>query len=600
MSDPFEYQFGSDFGFSDTDPYRITSPFTESEFSRSGRDIEDLYFPSSDVCDINDTRILSENNVSPTLVKDMTAFFDANENGLLDPGERTLFTYKIKVFVSKDASYLEKAFEACEPLDNEVCFFLEDNSTDIFSARTALIKIGSDFRDDLRKRQTIAKIESRNENYYDYVIIGDEMEGYERIDFTSEELSELIQTGSISNTSMTLLIGLYQLLNIQNIVLAPAYSLIGTGLLWITEKAREYITFHSESWDPEASGSGENFRPILFSFQSDGLELGTRLLEKAVRQIKHGIDQKERRLRSRIGTIMNPGIPGFKLSPSLKSFLETCLHYAGQFKELIFAGIDKIVEVFSYLGQKWLNALNAFYCGLWNSVVEIVLGLIDMIGYIFKGLGFVGESMSNAQTLVPKLLERVDEFIQMVQEVNLFDTVSGIFSKLIEKVSSLNLSALTGMISIEKVGYFMGNVAGFIVELVIDAFISGGTKGVVDLFKKFGTIGKDVMETILAKMGRIFGAVGEFSVDTAFKFVEYVIDLLRKGKDAVLSWIDELFVVIEKAVKLGDEIIERILDLIDLSRSQLDTLRRAGFDFVSFAEEGAEFQCRLCKIVDPT
>ncbi|MCA6436150.1 MAG: hypothetical protein IM600_03855 [Bacteroidetes bacterium] len=580
---------------SDFDLNRRTSVFTESPFLMNADNLEDAFYPSANTLTTGSTKIISENNVSPQLVLDMTAFWDGNSDNKLGTNERTLFTYKIKIFISRDASYLKQAFDKYTADASDVCFFLEDNSTDIFSDRTAYIKTGKLFQTNLKDRSTIAMIETKSDFFGRYKSYTNNGETY-TLNFSETEITELINTGKISNPAMSVVIGLYQLLNLQNIILAPVYSILSQGLLWITATARKYIEFEDKNWDPQAVESGSTFVPFFFTLVIGVKDAGAETIKAVIEAIKKGIDAKEATLKANLSTILNPTTKDYESPDSMSEFVKKCLDYISQFKNLLYNGIDAVVNTFIFLGDKWLNAINAFYCGLWNSVVEMFLGLIDIVGYVFWALTKVGEAVADAQNLIPQMLEVLDEFVQMMLQTDIMDTIVSVINKLTEKVLSINLYSLTNEVSIERVAYFVGNIAGFIVELIIDAFISGGTKGVVDLFKKFGAAGKNILETVMAKATKLFGAAGNLSFETISKCIQFFIDLLKKGKEEVLKWIDDFFALLEDAAKLGKEIIQKIKEIFEFTSEQIDQLKKTGLDFVTYTDEAGKVDCGLCRI----
>lgn len=558
--------------------------------------IEDGYFPSADSTEISQTKVIYENNVSPQFVQDMVAFWDSNSNGILETGEGQLFTYKIKIFISREASYLKEAFDKFNADPSDVCFFLEDNSTDIFSDRTAYIKIGTLFQSNLKDRKTIALIETKSDFFGRYKSSDINGESY-TLDFSEKEITELIQTGKISNPAMSVVIGLYQLLNLQNIILAPVYSILSDGLLWITATAREYIEFKDKHWDPEASDSGgANFKPVLFSTLSNLQELGIEAVNDVTGAIKKGIDEQEATLKAKLSILLNPAVKDYVGPDSLNQFVEKCLNYISELKANLYNGIDTIVSVFAYIGEKWLNALNAFYCGLWNAIVEIFLGLIDLVAYVFLALAKIGEAAANAQSLVPQMLELLDEFVQMILKTDIINIIFSALEKIMEKVLSFNLYSLTNSVSIERVAYFLGNIAGFIVELIIGAFVSGGTKSVVDLFKKFGTVGEDILQVIMTNAKKLFGSGTGISIESITRCIQFFIDLVGKGKEEVLKWIDEFFELLEMAAKLGNDILKKIEDIFNFTAEQIEQLKKTGLDFVTYVDDAAETVCSLCRI----
>lgn len=583
------------------DLYRTTSPFTEGPFLMDSDDIKDGFFPSADSNEQGQAAIVSENNVTPQFVQEMTAFWDNNANGILESDEKTAFTYNVKIFISKDASYLKQAFEKLESADTDVCFFLEDNSTDILSDRAAYVKIGSAFQSSLRDKKIISIIETKSEFFNRYQSSTFNGETF-TLDFTAPEIAELIQTGQIINPGMTVIIALYKALNFQTILLTPVYSILYEGLNWITEKARAYLEFQDHQWDPEAQKGGvpnENFQPAIISFFGNISDISEQSADKTVQAIKNMIDNQEQELRSKINTLLNPPVPDFAWPESLNKFVQSAIDSISKLKEYLYQSIDGVVNFMLYIGEKWLNAVNAFYCGIWNSVVEIFVGFIDMIKYVFLLLSSIGEAVSNAQTLVPEMLETIDEFIQLLTSGNFFDTLIAAIKKIAEKIPSINLWSLTNSISIERAAYFLGNIGGFIVELILEAFYSGGTKDVITLINKFGTVGSNISEAFYTAIKGFVKSPTGFTAEKITACTRFIINLLKQGKQKVLQWIDDFWNLLVQAAKLGEDILARIREIFSYTEEQVENLRKYGLDFVKFIDEAAGAECSLCRILSP-
>lgn len=579
--------------------YRTTSPFTEGPFSMNSNNLQDGFFSSADVRNTNAAAIIYENNVNPQFIQEMTAFWDSDANGILENTETLLFTYNIKIFISKDASYLKQAFEKLAPEKNDVCFFLEDNSTDILSERAAYIKIGSDFQSNLRDKEIISIIETKSEFFGRYQ--NSDFNGQTfSLDFTELEIAELIQTGQITNPKMSVIIALYQALNIQTIILTPVYSILYKGLNWVTQTARDYLEFKDFQWDPEAQKDdkpNENFQPELIFFFGDISEISEQNATAIVTAIKGLIDEQERTVRARMEILMNPAVSKFIWPEALNTFAQKTLEAISIMKQYLYQGIEGVVNAMLYIGEKWLNAVNAFYCGLWNSVVEIFVGIIDMIKYVFYALSEIGEAINNAQKLVPEMLEIADEFIQLIISGNFLDTITAAVKKIAEKIPTINLWSLTQSISVERVAYFIGNIGGFIVEMILEACYSGGLKNAESLFHKFGTVGSSIKNAFEAAIKGFVKSPTGFVIETITQYILFLIDILKQGKDKVLQWIDDFWNLLVDAAKLGKELIERIKELFGYTDEQISIFRDYGLEFVKLVDDGLTKECYICRIL---
>ncbi|MCB9810830.1 MAG: hypothetical protein H6779_00985 [Candidatus Nomurabacteria bacterium] len=568
---------------------RYTSPLADSPFSLGSDDIKQYYFGSAESEEVSGVELVAETNVSTPLVKEFWAFMDRDGNKTLDPGE---YQYKVWVFVSRDAGYLKEAFTAAEPLSNEICLFLEDNSKDLFSGRTAYIAVGDDFKNELEGlREKAARFDGEQMEIISLINQNDQ--GYS-LDFTGAEISELIRTGRIEDPSMEFLATFLMILNWQTVLLSGAYSLVGDGILAVTEFLRDKVKFKEKHWDSSKAG----YSPILTHYSNLAVNsfesLSEDLIEDISRTIRAEIDSRKRDLESYVRTAMSKSYAAVLVqSEDITYILDSVFAKVDIFAAELTAKVEAAVGALADVGEQVISAINAYFCGLWNALVEAVLGLIDLLGWIFVALGAAGEAIKNAATVIPEALEILDEMVQTVLSAD----ISGIFSEaidtIVEEVSSFNLSALTADITLDKVAYMVGAIVGFIVELVVGLISSGGMSSVSSLLTKMGKIGEDVLAFLKASINTVLGGITKFSIETILPIIRKIISVLRGGRAAIRTAIREIFLVIEKAATLGMEYIAEVAGKIGTTSSKLKSwLDDIGMALVKTAEDG----CAICKI----
>ncbi len=580
------------------EPYRSPSAFMESPFSNTATQTQETFFFNADTTSLGGVDIVTETNVSAFYVEDVTDLIDPGMSSLYGADQTPDMPYTTKVFVSRDDSYLRKAFDKTEPLPNEVCLFLEDNSRDFFSDGSAYVKIGVDFRDDLSKRKDIADVIGAGVNQFEFTNEGNEQNL--QIQFTDQQINELIRTGEIVNATRSTLIGIFQAVNFGTVILTPVYKFLGEGVLTVTKGLRDYVKFKDHHWDPQAKATsadaGTGFEPVLFPYSQDVLTAletgGEAAIDEVARLIDQGLRANLRATQSQWAALSQ--LPGgsYVIPEGISSFLDQSYQMIEDLVERLLSGTRDFVQFYLNVGSKWLNALNAFYCGLWNAIVEAVLGIVDLVGYLFKGLGLVGEGANSAQTLLPRALETIDELIQTAFETDFVTLLANAYEAVKAQLSKLNPMALAGMISVEKVAYFIGGFVGFIAEIVAGMIYSGGLASVGSAMKKFGNIGTDVFAVVTAGTRRLVGEAASFSLASILSIIEKLLDLLRKGKDEVVRLIDAVFDAIRNGAKLADDVLQEIKRVFHLTDEELRILDDAGMAFTSYSNK----TCTLCKL----
>jgi hypothetical protein len=580
---------------------RATSPLVESPFQISAEDVQELFFASAETVAAGGMDIVAENNVSPTLVRQMFAFLDKNANKLYDADEKILFHYTVKIFVSRDDSYLRQAFEKTLPQQNEVCIFLEDNSTDFLSDRSAYIKIGSDFQHDLIRRTHIADIEGKRLQYVD--LMGSTPEFDYQLDFTEEQIEELIKTGQIKNHAQEFLLGLVQTLNMGNILLAPLCSALGNGILWITQNTREYIKFNEHHWNPEAKqgSEGSSFTPFLFSpiinQVKDLASLGEQIVGKVSETLRHTLRDKLNEFHLQLDNLKKPSLGGYMFPAGMTIFLDDALKMIDTVVENLIGTCEATVMLFVNLGERWLNALNAFYCGLWNALIEAVLGPVDMVAYFFVILGLADDAVG-AQQRIPEALELIDEAIQTILKADVPGILATCASAIGEAIGNFNLWSLTATITLEKVAYFVGGLVGWVVEIVIGWFWSGGIDGVRATLVKFGKAGEAVFESFLGGVKKLLGSTVDFTVQSMTTLVRKIIALLKQGKTEIKALIQSAFKTLEKAAVLADDVVRQIIRELRLTDEEVKWIDELGLNFVK-TKDSVSNLCLISTLSSP-
>ncbi|HYF30361.1 MAG TPA: hypothetical protein VD993_04525 [Chitinophagaceae bacterium] len=579
----------------DMPEYRMTSEFAESPFQTSAGETQECFFGSADTYTVNGVEIIAENNVSPTIIDEISSYQQSNVSLLYDMGESPVSPYAVKVFVSKDNSYLQQAFEKTEPLPHEVCLFLEDNSTDIFSDGAAYAKVGEQFRDDLAMRRQIAETEGGNITQFTF--LNDNNEDDLNINFTEEQLKELIETGEITNLTRQAFISIFQVVNFGTLILTPIYQLLGDGIIWMTEGIRYYIKFQDYHWDPAAEQpEGGAFEPILCPFANELMAAEGFIGEAVADTIADGLVAAFREWKAEFESnwALYSTISGaYPVPAHITDFLARAEENILYLADKIEMSVNTMVKVFIYIGENCINAFNAFYCGLWNSLVEAVLGIVDLVGYIFKGLAMAGDAVNNAQTLVPQALEMLDELWQALMRTELIDVINAAIDAVLKQLSNINIMTMVNAISVERTAYFLGGFIGFIVEIAAGMVYSGGLASINTVVQKianFGKIGSEVLTFIQSAVGRTFGAASAFSLEYIMAIARKIIELLRMGKDEVVKFIDDVFEVMRRAAQLTDEVIDEIMKKFDITPTDKQLIDELGLVFTNYAEE----TCSIC------
>lgn len=587
---------------------QFDSGFKDAPFSRNATEIAELYFPGAYAEQVGNFTIVAGTEGSQVVIQELRIFEDGNNNTVYDPGEVVYENYNLFIFVSKDTAELQQAFDNFKPASNDVCIFLEDNSTDIFSGTTAWIRqsksnviVGANVRDELAKwfsgsgDATFAEFRQ---------LVG----GFGYIDFSQDEMTTLINEGEVRDAGMSLFLTIFQMFNGLNILAAPLYTEIGKLLSETTTFLRDNLKFKDYHWDPNAkipTGKDQemvantNFRPVLLPFSHEVVD-GLVLLEDfgvkmVTAQLREELMKKRQSIQGRLSSLKNFGAAaGIVIPQTIQDYVT---QGADRVNDLLLRMIDnceRSVPLYASFSKTWLNAVNAFNCGLWDSIIEAVLGIVDLLAAVFKVFGFVSNSIKDAQALVPQTLEVIDELIQASSEIDfssIWDQISNAFFAMLSK---MNLSAFFAGLSVERIAYFMGGLVELIVEIIVDIAYTGGSKAVLDLFKNFGTIGN----TVSVFVTRSVKAAVQISMnawENLLALARKIIEILKKGGQELVRMFESVFEIIIKGGLLADDLVAEICRVFGISLREQKALDEFGMAFVSYAD-GAATCCNVFKV----
>jgi len=519
--------------------------------------------------------------------------------------------FNVYLFYSKDAIKLAEAHECLKAGKQEIVFLIEDNTGDS-SDRYAAVTISGDILND----PNVGRASLKNSNaLYKYI------KGYFP-DLSTDQLEEIITTGRLEYRSAEKIAALLEVANGLT-MLSFMLVLPGSGILInlftknsgpaIASKAIELIAnkinlakFDDYRWNPEAKKIKEdgtedtaynprkNFSPILFpGFENNSgedEESLNDLINKAVKTINLKITEQDNSIRSflKIGKAFNPDNPQ-DISEYIYAKYSTAV---STFKNILeqAANID-----LGGLLQEGVRVVNAFFCGIWNGIVDAVSGIFLMVKYIFDAIAV----MSNIREELPLLLEHFDNIVQAFRAID--------FSKIITHIKS-QITDAKGNFTIPYIpmAYFCGAVYGFIISLIIEIaigiLISGGTLSVAAVVEKLTEIFTSLFRAgtaVVRGVAKGAAKTATFTVKALYKALSDITELLRKGTDEFLKMIDEFFNTIKASAILSSgtflysEIIpiNAFFNVIKLAAKSvwISQLNKIGFQIAKLSDDSYTF-----------
>ncbi|KAB1158921.1 hypothetical protein F7018_07395 [Tenacibaculum aiptasiae] len=457
-------------------------------------------------------------------------------------------------FFTEDGAVLEHAYSQITTIEtNEIVFFLEKNS--LFNPMSVLrIKSGSGIDKDTKLPfSAITKLAQ----LYNVAIGKGEVEKVFKNHFESK-------TSKGDNPLATVF---YEIGGFILEVKAKALKgLLGDPLVLIGNEITKTFKTDVNRWEyyKEDGSVNEKFAPIFPGFKE--------YLNSPKEKENVGVT-----LESKITSLKEELSNAIKSVPNkeFRAFLFNKLAF-------VFKITDALIDLYKSL-KKLITSknlfiyLNAFFIGVYNSLVEAIGGIVSLIGHIINLPAYLLKidkiTFKQSVSLGMEMLENATEaFLKLFSIKNIKTLFNGLISVaklLINAVLNPDtiLSKLADGVNytatkVDQVGYGIGYVIGFIVEEVLTAIATGGAKTVAQALKitfeslaKAVSKGKTAVKIVVKKpsdfihaLSGLFKKLKELDVAKLMdEFLTWIQELIKTTKQLATEKFDDLFNFSEKS-----------------------------------------------------
>jgi len=431
--------------------------------------------------------------------------------------------FDLRLFTSTDGVRLLQQYKEVKVYSNEIVLFLEiDDKTNFFGS-VMRVKVGSDLvnKKGLPFADLIASVQEAG------------------INVKPRKIKKLLNRKIYKSKDSLLKWFFSSLSDILGELTDVVTSGLGDLLYETIPKAIYEIRIKDESWNPTVKGFNALLIPddfeayIAKKLEGDNGE--NSILKEIVNPFFKRVSALEKDAINRL-----EGVKAFLPNKAYRKF-KVALKYL--FKKV--SDIEKLVYNAEYGFFKLiitsLEAANAFLCGLYNSIIDTVIGVFQIVGLVFKGLNEVNDFTQNIgyyTSLAFELVENIIDDILEIDYVELFKQLFFVPLKLAAKI--ISFVATQTALTIQEVYYYIGYIVGFIVETVISILFSGGTLTVSKVLTK------TFKEPVQALLGAFKGAVhaSKTLINKVINAIRYIFKQLKKPKqliDDFLKFIDDLF-----------------------------------------------------------
>ncbi|WP_298417867.1 hypothetical protein [uncultured Kordia sp.] len=491
----------------------------------------------------------------------------------------------IIIMISNDGFKLEQAFDKLHtPLENEIVIFIEnDLGSNLF---------GTVFRARFGNNIQVKKLKKEHYSTLTYLC------KLYNVSVTTKQFEEII-TESFEDRNY------YHVNKVHGVFSRiPEWSmdLTAKGLDKITELIHVNLRSNDiNTWKAHDNMGKENpnFDPFLYGYSEIKKMEATN--EKALKDLtadimlskfNEDISKLELELDNSIDKLQIKQLKS-KARAKLKGVYDSLTQAKIHVKEVTETALNELKHKYilvKVVKNIYLH-LNAYIIGLYNSLVDFVTGIIQLISMLLKGMAayerLKRSFKNNTSQTFSMFFELYENFLEVVY--NLFSlrnitafiawnnkqTLTVIANILYpEKVKNKTKSYLAS-ISVEQYGYAIGYLTGFIISEVLFTLVTGGVSTIQAAtratFKGYYDLLRGIIKAPVTVTKGVI-KVGKFSINLItrlFKNLKKVAKQLPELLKKLDNWIDDL-------LKAANKYIDTAFEKLFPSKAARDKITNAG------------------------
>ncbi len=231
--------------------------------------------------------------------------------------------------------------------------------------------------------------------------------------------------------------------------------------------------------------------------------------------------------------------------------------------------------------------LNAFLVGLLNSLVDIIKGIFDLIGLLCKivvGLNKAQEqSAKTPASMFSLFVELFENALETTFKLFTIKNIKALFKFML--LLFIKFLIAPPSISLDKLGYGIGYLIGFIVEEVVFAILTGGVKTIAEALKQTAKLYSSLLKGTYKAAKKTI----QFSIDGIITIIKLIQEKLKQFPqllDDLGKWLDEVLA----SVKAEAAVSSRFQGLFSLDPISATILRKIGKKTLDrLADAGVKF-----------
>ncbi|WP_454047924.1 hypothetical protein [Chryseobacterium sp. Marseille-Q8038] len=193
---------------------------------------------------------------------------------------------------------------------------------------------------------------------------------------------------------------------------------------------------------------------------------------------------------------------------------------------------------------------NAFLCGIYNSLVDIIAGIFSIIGFIFKAVAAMDKVNDRKVEYGEMFLELMEDLLEGILTFDYVEFFKECITFQLKTIVRLvkwvekNLPKVT----LEKAAYYYGYIIGIIIDIIVETLLTSGTAAVARL-------AKSVESFVLNPLEKITKAIttAENALNRIIEFIRMILREFKKGSKEIFSKLEK---ILNEVFGFGEEVAD--------------------------------------------
>ncbi len=222
---------------------------------------------------------------------------------------------------------------------------------------------------------------------------------------------------------------------------------------------------------------------------------------------------------------------------------------------LFFNQIDKLEKFLAdpltgmqHIIYRNYQIANAFLCGVYNSLVDIIAGIFSIIGFIFKAVATMDKVNDRKVEYGEMFLELTEDLMEGLLTFDYVDFFRQCITFQIRTIIRLVtwVEEKLPQITLEKAAYYYGYIIGIIIDIIIETLLTGGTAAVAKLAKSIESFMLNPLEKISKAITK-----AENALTRIIEFIKMLLREFKKGSKEIFSKLEK---VLDEVFGFGEEV----------------------------------------------